>query len=192
MLGQLVKENARMQHPDAFQKWGPEIELTLQQYAPDPRAWTPDNMKAVVDVVRGRHAHEIAEAEVERRVQERLNSGLGGGTLRPDSLGAATSATASNQLDFTKLPPRYAATLQRMGMTQAALDEYLNATKVRHEGMTLEQARERWITEAQKGDIFTDGVNQNDFTSAPLNPTGTPASPDGGITLRQLNNTVAR
>jgi hypothetical protein len=79
-----------------------------------------------------------------------------------------------------------------MGLTQQALDEYLYATKVRHEGLTIDQARERWITEAQKGDIITDGVNQNEFSSVPLNPTGTPSGTDGAITLRQLNNAGVR
>jgi hypothetical protein len=186
LLGALVKENVKMQHPDDFRRWGPEIELTLQQYAPDPRAWTPDNLKAVVEVVRGRHAHEITEDEVEKRVRERMQQQLGGATLRPDG-GLTPSAAATNQLDFTKLPQHYATTLQRMGVDQRTLDDFLLATKVRHEGISLEQAREKWLAEAQKGDIITDGVNQNEFHSVPLTPTGRP-NPDavGGVTMRQL------
>lgn len=182
VLGQLVKENVRLRNPDVFQRYGPEVELTLQQYAPDPRAWTPDNVQAVVDVVRGRHAHEVAEAEIERRVAERLRGDLNGASIRPDGSGAP-SASAPNQLDLNKLPPMYAETLQRLKMNPQVIDEFLMATKVRHEGLTLEQARERWLQSAQQGDIITDGVNQNIYESVPANEK---QPPPPAITMRSL------
>lgn len=156
MLAQLARDNVRSQDPEAFKRWGPEIELALQQYAPDPMARTPDNIRAVVDVVKGRHAHEISEAEVERRVQERLAGGLGG-TLRSDSAGATTSVTGPGQLDLDKLPPQYGAALKRLNLSQTDIDNFLIKAKCNVTGCTLEQAREEWVKQASRGDIITDG-----------------------------------
>jgi hypothetical protein len=155
MLAQLARDNVRSQDPAAFQKWGPEIELALQQYAPDPMARTPDNIRAVVDVVKGRHAHEIAEAEIEKRVQERLAGGLGS-SLRADGA-AGTSAASPGTLDLDKLPPQYGAALKRLNLSQSDIDNFLIKAKCNVTGCTLEQAREEWVKQASRGDIITDG-----------------------------------
>jgi hypothetical protein len=166
VLGQLVKENVKLQEPDAFRRWGPEIELTLQQVAPDPRTWTPDNVRTIVDVVRGRHAREIQQEEVDRRVNERLAAQLGGASLRPDG-SLAPSAAPPNQLDFQKLPPRYASILQQMGMTPATLDEFLRTTVMQSRpGLTIEQAREQWMQSASKGDVITDKMMGVEWSAA--------------------------
>ncbi len=145
-----------LRDPDAFRKWGPEIDLTLRQYAPDVALHTPDNIKAVVEMVRGRHAHEVAEDEIEKRVQERLNSQLGG-TLRPGAAATATSANVPGQLDLDKLPPNYGAALKRLNLQQSDIDDFLIKAKCTPFGMTLEQARDEWTKQAQRGDIITDG-----------------------------------
>lgn len=165
MAAQTNRALAELRDPDAFKKWGPEIDLALRQYAPNPSAHTPDNIRAVVDVVRGRHAHEIANEEIERRVQERLNSQLGG-TLRPGT-GGGTSIAGTNALDFEKLPPGYATVMKRMGMTPDKVDEFLQLTTMRSQpGLSLDAAREQWMAKAMKGDVITDMPHQMEWNAA--------------------------
>lgn len=180
---------AELQDPDTFKRWGPEVDLTLRQYAPNPEAWTVENIKKVAAIVRSNHIDEIAEERARQIAAQRdSQAGSAGGTLRPDAIGGmGASAAGSNQLDYTKLPPMYSKVLQRVGVDQQTLDEFLTATKVRHEGLSLDQARAKWMEEAQKGDIFTDGMNNNEVHSLPVAPVKAPsASPADGVTMRQL------
>jgi hypothetical protein len=181
---------AELQDPATFKKYGPEIDLTLRQYAPNPEAWTVENIKKVAAIVRSNHIDEIAEERARALMQQNADRlGIAGASLRPDGtpLPAGASAAGPNQLDFTKLPPQFSKVLQRVGVDQATLDEFLMATKVRHEGLSLDQARAKWMQEAQRGDIFTDGLNQNEIHSVPLNEVKAPiASPEGGLSMRQL------
>ena len=181
---------AELQDPATFKKYGPEIDLTLRQYAPNPEAWTVENIKKVAAIVRSNHIDEIAEERARALMQQNADRlGVPSGSLRPDGtpLPAGTGAAGPNQLDFTKLPPNFAKTLQRVGVDQQTLDEFLMATKVRHEGISLDQARAKWMQEAARGDIFTDGLNQNEIHSVPLSTVNAPvASPEGGISMRQL------
>jgi len=152
---QMARGMAEMRDPDAFKRFGPEIDLELRRFGME--TWTPDNVKIVVDMVKGRHVHEISEELVTKRAEEKLKQMLGpNATLRSDSLGG-TSAAVTNTLDFEKLPPNYSTVLKRLGVTPEHLDEFLTKTQVNALGVPLHKAREAWFKQAESGDIITDG-----------------------------------
>lgn len=151
---QTNRELVKLQRQDEFRRWGPEIEMTLQQMAPDPVNWTPMNITAVVDMVKARHVNELIAEERAKYTNE-----LGGTALRPSTGGApgATSAMASNTVDLEKLPPGYRDALKTLAVDQRTIDEFLYRTYVKG-GMEpdLDKARERWVKQVQRGDVFSD------------------------------------
>lgn len=156
MLAQSNKALVQMQRQDDFRRWGPEIELALQQYAPSPEAWTPQNLTAVVDIVKARHVQELVEEELTKRGQ--AGNALGGASLRPSAAGGTgTSASAPNVVDFDGLPPGYRDVLRSLNVEQHTIDEFLVRTYVRA-GIEpdLDAARARWIKQVKRGDVFSD------------------------------------
>ena len=148
------RQLAQMQRADEFKRWGPEIDMTLNQMAPNPTAWTTDNILAVVDMVKARHVNELIAEERAKYTNE-----LGGTSVRPSGSPGATSQMGVNQVDFEKLPPGYKDALNAKGVTQRVIDEFLERTYVKS-GMepNLDKARERWIKQVQRGDVFSDFV----------------------------------
>jgi len=152
-LAQQAKELVAMRRTDDFRRWGPEIDLMLQQVAPDPTTWTPQNINYVVDMVRGRHVEDLLAEE-----RAKTQNPLGGAAARPDGSGMGTSLPASHAVDLQQLPPNYAAALKRLNVEQRDIDEFLVRTYVAGKlEPTLEKARERWTKQAMRGDVVTDG-----------------------------------
>jgi len=151
---QTNRELVKLQRVDEFRRWGPEIEATLQQMAPDPTAWTPQNIGAVVDMVKARHVNELIAEERAKYTNE-----LGGATVRPGGGAAPTSQMGANQVDFEKLPPGYKEALHAKGVNQRVIDEFLTRTYV-HSNMEpdIDAARARWVQQVMKGDVFSDHV----------------------------------
>lgn len=150
---QTNRQLVAMQRADEFKRWGPEIDMTLQQMAPDPVAWTPQNIASVVDIVKARHVNELIAEDRARYANE-----LGGASVRPSAGGGtATSATASNTLDFDKMPPGYRDALKSLNVDQRTIDEFLMRTYIRS-GLEpdLDKARDRWTKQVQRGDVFSD------------------------------------
>jgi hypothetical protein len=148
------KALVQMQRPDEFKRWGVEIDLTLNQMAPDPSSWTPQNINAVVDVVKARHINDIIAEERAKYTNE-----LGGASMRPSGAGAAggTSGMAQKQVDFDKMPTGYRDALRTLNVEQSTIDEFLWRTYVKG-GLEpdMDKARERWIKQVQRGDVFSD------------------------------------
>lgn len=145
---------AEMRYGDEFRRWGPEIDLLAQQVPLTNR--TADAYQMLVEVVKSRHLDEIANERAEQRLKQLVETQQ----LRPQAGGAgagATSATLTNQVDFEKLPPNYAATLRRLGVTSDTIDEMLKST---YPDMPLHSAREKWFTLASKGDVITDAAGE--------------------------------
>jgi len=154
-LGMQARDNAAMRFATEFKRWGPDIDAKLRQYLPSPAQWTPQAIEAVVGVVRGEHADELANELAEKRVQELIKQG---GTALGRSDGAAVagaSASGSRVVDFNsnELPPERRQLLQMSGATPQALDELLRKF---YPGLPLDKARERWFEAAKKGDVLAE------------------------------------
>lgn len=153
-LGATAREVVKRDYADDFRKWGPEIDLYINQM--DPQYRTIDNITKVVGVVRGNHIDEIAAERAQAKLNEMLNAGT---VIRS---GGAPNGTATAMpgaaVDFTKaeLPAEYARTLSRYGVTSEKLDEFLLKTEVQSLGISLPEARERWLKRARAGDIITE------------------------------------
>ena len=150
---QTNRQLVQLQRQDEFKRWGPEIDTTLQQMAPNPATWTPQNIGAVVDMVKARHVNELIAEE-----RQKYQNELGGAALRPTGAnGAPTSALATNQVDFDKMPAGYRDALKAINVDQRTIDEFLFRTYVKG-GLEpdIDKARERWVKQVQRGDVFSD------------------------------------
>jgi len=149
VIGQQARALAELQFKDEFRRWGPEIDLMLNQIPGSQR--TPQAVGLVVDVVRSRHMDEL----VAEKTDAKIKSLVEGGTLRPQSAdGGGTGAGVYNRVDFDKLPPRYRGVLQNLGVTSETVDDMLRTC---YPDMPLNKAREKWMKNAEKGDVITDG-----------------------------------
>jgi hypothetical protein len=156
MVAQVASTNrelVRVQRTDDFKRWGPEIDMAINQFAPDPQARTPQNLLAIVDMVKARHIDEIVAEKTAS-----LKNELGGAAIRPSGSGQpGTSTVAAGNVDFDKMPPQYALALKRLNVDAKTIDEFLYRTYVKS-GMEpdIDKARERWVTQVNKGDVFSD------------------------------------
>ena len=136
---------AQSQHEDVFKRYGPEIHAELSKL---PRAqWTLDNVKVVVDYIRGRHVNEIAEERARQMIANGESSFRSGGAS-----GLPGSQTIqSNPLESEELPAEYRALLRKQGITRDTVREFC-----RSNGMTEDQ----WYKMAAKtGDaIISEGA----------------------------------
>lgn len=154
VAAQTNRELVKLQRADEFRRWGPEIDMTLQQMAPNPSLHTPQNISAVVDMVKARHVDElIAEG------RQKYQNELGGASLRPSGAPGGTGASqmASGSVDLEKLPPGYRDALRSLNVDNRTIDEFLHRTYVRS-GLepSIDAARERWTKQVQRGDVFSD------------------------------------
>lgn len=164
-FGQSMGETARalteLKEPDAFRRWGPEIDLEIARYQPDPRSRTPQSLKLLVDMVRARHVEELAEEKYQAKLRDLTASG----SLRADAgAGApAGSAAASLKLDFNTLPPMYAERLQRHRVTEGTLREFFGQPSMRasftgNADAPLQECVDAWLKKAQTGDLLTEAL----------------------------------
>lgn len=153
-MGWQALSAAELRFPSEFKKWGPDITNKLRQYLPSAGQWTPQAIEAIVGVVRGEHAHELANELAEQRLKEMIakgQSGLG----RSDAGGVTTGATPASTLDFNseEIPPERRQLMQMAGATPQALDELLRKF---YPTLPLDQARKRWYEAAKKGNVLAE------------------------------------
>ena len=153
-LGATAREVVKRDYADDFRKWGPEIDLYINQM--DPQYRSIDNIAKVVGMVRANHIDEIATERAQAKLNEMLNAGT---IIRPGAAPNGTSTAvpgASVDLARAELPAEYARVLQRYGVTSEKLDEFLMKTEVASLGISLPEARERWLKRAKSGDIISE------------------------------------
>lgn len=153
-LGMQARSNAELKWRDEFRRWGPDIDTRLRQYLPSPTQWTPQAIEAIVGIVRGEHAEDLANERAEQRLKEMIakgQSGLG----RSDAAVGGTSASASNALDFNsdELPPQRRQLMQMAGATPEALNELLRKF---YPNLPLAEAQKKWMDAAKKGDVLAE------------------------------------
>lgn len=153
-MGSTAREVVRRDYAEDFTKYGPEIDLFINQM--DPQFRTIDNITKVVGMVRANHLDEIVAERAARKLDDMIAAGS---VLRSGSAPNGPVATAPGTItDFKTagLPDNYRRMLDRYGVTPETLDEFLLKTTVASTGCTLAQAREKWVESAKKGDIVTE------------------------------------
>ena len=160
VIGQQARALAELQFKDEFRRWGPEIDMMINQIPAQTR--TPQAVGLVVDVVRSRHLDEI----VAERSDARIKTLIEGGTLRPQSAEGATGAGVYNRVDLEQLPPRYRSILANLGVTGDTVDDMLRKC---YPDLPLGKAREKWMKNAEKGDVITDGMGKFQYDGGPEN-----------------------
>jgi hypothetical protein len=156
--GSVALSFAQQQHKDAFDKWGPEIMQLYGQLDPQAKA-NAQNITYIVDMVRGRHVGDM-EKEIEDRVKREIEEKLAtGGSLRPDTAAGAIPPADPFSLAAAaeELPPNYKAHLQKYGIDDQTLTEFL-MTKGRgmFPGKTLIEQKKAWLEMAKKEDVITE------------------------------------
>jgi hypothetical protein len=146
-----AKALAEQRYGDDFRRFGPEIHMELNRVPVQMQTF--DNIRYVVDLVRGRHASELANELAEQRIQERMASG----TLRPVTGGdGGVALTDPSSVDFSQLPEGYQAILERNRTTPRDLDVFLR--KYYGEDVNLPDARKAWFENAKRGNVIVESV----------------------------------
>lgn len=138
----LALEQVKREYPSEFAKYGPTIYGNLSGV--DKRTWTVDNLRKVVKYSLADHLDDI--------VRDKLRDAP---AMEPAlrSTGAApvpvTPAPADDlSLRSEKLPAEYRARLEKAGVTDSTLDEFLRAN-----GMT----RSQFFKQFENKPIITEG-----------------------------------
>ena len=158
MLAEIAKQQAQSRHADTFAKYGPEVVAMMGQLSSDQV--TPQNLDMIVSVVKGNHAGEIEEAEINRRIQERLDSG----TLRPSGDATAPSLSPANGLDLSNEAFNNPVAIgsadvplnevfNKAGVTASVADEFLAKA---YPGLSLTEARKKYTQAASGGNAFSE------------------------------------
>lgn len=137
-------EAVKREFPDYFAKYGPSIYGNLAHV--DKKAWNVDNLRKVVKLSVVDHLDDI--------VRDRLHNAP---PMEPAlrSTGAAPApVTSAPADDFTlrsdKLDPEYKAKLEKAGVTEATLDEFLRGAGMTRESFFKMASKRQVITEAPR------------------------------------------
>jgi hypothetical protein len=94
-MASMARALAQQQDPEAFQKFGPEIDIQLRSL--NPEYWTVDNIKKVVGIVKSEHMQDLVAEGVEREIQRRQEAGT---IVRPGTVTGGTTVTSGTGLDL--------------------------------------------------------------------------------------------
>ncbi len=146
-LGQTARALAQQRYPDDFKRWGPEIDMYINQL--DLSARTPDMIDNVVKLVRGQHIDEIAN----EKVKEAINRAQEAGGLRSDAAaGASAGGGSSLNFNMDELPQGYREWLKRNDVTESTLREFLNGPAGSlYGGATYQERVKNFVETAKKG-----------------------------------------
>lgn len=144
-MASMALNAVRSEFADDFQKYGPEIYGKLSTLNKQTGAWTVDNLRTVVRMVRADHVEDI--------VRERLNAAS---PMEPAlrSTGAAPVSVTPVANDFSvnsaQLPPEYREKLAKANITDATMQEFCRANNMSVEDFFKMVARGQTITEAPR------------------------------------------
>lgn len=130
------------QYAKEFAKYGPEILVNINRIPVEQRS--VDNLRAAVKFTLADHLDDLVRDRMHEASPEML-------TLR--STGAApASVQPTNDLSLKsdKMPADYRARLERVGMTEAVLDEYCRANSMTREQFFQQFEPKAIITEAPR------------------------------------------
>lgn len=138
-LASAARTLAQTTNPDEFKRWGPEIDQMVATVPAEQR--TADLYTQAVRIVKANHLDEIANERAERRLAEL------GVTDRTSGGGTNTSGPSATVVTLDKLDPAYKAALEKMGIGERELDEFLAKTH---------QTKEQFIESANRRQVITD------------------------------------
>lgn len=128
---------AEMRWADDFRRWKQEIWQEAQKLP--VQHWDVDNLGYIVDIVRGRHVHELAAEKAQQLVNEShptIRSGTGG----------SVGVSHTQQSALEKGSPEMLARLRAVGIqSEADLAEACKGTGI---------APEQFLAELEKGAII--------------------------------------
>lgn len=133
----------RTEYPDEFQQYGPEIYGQLSRLNKKAGAWSLDNLRTVVRMVRADHVDEIVRAKLNAQSPQEP-------ALR--STGAAPVSVTPAATDFSvkseQLPADYRERLAKANITDATMQEFCRANNMTVEAFFKMVTRGHTITEA--------------------------------------------
>ena len=152
---QIARNQAALADPDAFNRWGPEIDMTLNQIPPQQR--TPDIVAKAVALVKGNHAAEIQQEALNTAVEEEIKRRTAAGALRSggDGSGLGGSETPTGVLDYKdeRIPADRRQRWQQAGIDQNTVVAF--ATKM-YPGLMPDQAVEKYLAEVRTVEVSDD------------------------------------
>jgi hypothetical protein len=110
-------ELLQIKRPKEFKRWGREIYAEAQRLPVEN--WDVDNLSIIVDIVSGRHVHELAAEEAQRLVDEShptIRSGTGGSGGGP--------YTQQISVEAEGVPKAWATAAKAAGITEAEVREF--------------------------------------------------------------------
>ncbi len=146
----VARQLAEQRFTKEFSKWGPEIDLQMNQIAVDQR--TPYMYEQAVGLVRGNHADEIGaemlnaavDAEIEKRTAAgslRSGGGTGGSPLPTDTLDFNSSEVPEEYRRFKDIP-------------ESDLNQFLSMA---YPNDPPSVARQKYMKQITKGNVITAG-----------------------------------
>lgn len=151
--GQMSRELVSLKYQDEFRRWGPEIDLLMQEVPLHQRSVQAYNM--AVDVVRGRHAREITQEQIDKALEGRIQSG---DVVRPDATQVAGTSPVDDgrlNLEDESLPKWWREWCVNNKVTPRDMDTFLMDTKFY--GNDLNKARKTYM-EVVKRDGAIEGA----------------------------------
>ena len=154
-LAQQSRAIVEMRDREIFERWGAEVDELLSGV--DPALQTVDNISKIVGMVKANHLNEL----VSDGVQRAISRGHDATGLRSEgSSEAPQTDPASGFASFAdvELPENYRRALERYHCTPDTLDSFLKATECERYGISLVEARRRWLSVAAKGEYLTEAA----------------------------------
>jgi hypothetical protein len=134
MLRQNIESAANSTYAVATQRWGKEFdrygpEINQELAKVQKQYWSLDNLKTVVEIVKGRHADDYAR-ELAQQFVANMEP-----TIRPTGGGSAPqSLPAPDQtLDSEKIPAARRDLMKRAGITEATVAEFCRTNEMTRE-----------------------------------------------------------
>lgn len=144
-MASFALDRIKSEHAAEFERYGPEIYGYLSRLDKKAGAWTVDNLKQVVKMVRADHVDEIVRDKL--HAQSPMEPAL-------RSTGAAPVSVTPSSVDLTlaseKLPAEYREKLKAAGVTESTFDEFLRGSGQDRESFFKLFDKKMVITEAPR------------------------------------------
>ncbi len=147
---QITRNFVAEKYKDVFARWGPEVDLMLNQINMDQR--TPEVVERAVQLVKSQHLDEIVQERVKKETQEEISRMSGGVPLRSGAavVGGTQNSTDLLDLEDDKIPPQYVATMKEAGIDQEVVDRFLLKA---YPELSLSAARKKYMDQLRNGTV---------------------------------------
>lgn len=145
---QTARALAEQRDPEAFNRYGPEIDLLIQQIPVDQR--TPQIIQQAVSMVRGNHVDDLARERAEQLADQLVEQRLASSGMRSGTAAGPLDNYGGDVLDLSdsSIPAKYRRAFARDEIVdrtgapdQQVVDEFLRRA---YPGMPLQAARAKY------------------------------------------------